>query len=92
MKTPALLLAVAALAGCAGCATIKSELSRLPPASAASANFELSGKFTSTTVTAKNYVNDGRTIKADALTFDHSDPWVTKLHWEGTQVSLQINP
>ena len=89
---PRLVLAVL-LAGLLGaCSTIKSELAKLPPASATAATFELGGKFTSTTVTVKDYVNDGQTIKASSLVLDHSDPWLTKLHWEGTNVQLAIAP
>jgi len=92
MKRLLILGSVALALVLSGCASIKSELAKLPPASAQSATFELGGKFTSTTVVATNYINDGQTIKADSIVVDHSDPWVTKLHWEGKGVTLTINP
>ena len=91
MKTTLLLLLCGALM-MGGCSTVQKELAKLPPASATAATFELGGKFTSTTVTVKDYVNDGQTIKASSLVLDHSDPWLTKLHWEGVNVQLAIAP
>lgn len=62
-----------------GCTSISRQLDALPARSAAELHYTRTGKFSSTTITAKGYNNDGEVTYVEDLTIRHSNAWMPNL-------------
>lgn len=62
-----------------GCSSITRQLDSLPARSAAELHYTRTGKFSSTTITAKGYNNDGVVTYVEDLTVRHSNAWMPNL-------------
>lgn len=93
MKSIALvctLLAVAVLA--TGCTSgIAAKLNKLPDGRFATATLEETDKFTSTTIKLEGVAKDDGTLSAARMTIDHTNPWVTKFHYDVTDYYGQLS-
>lgn len=93
MKIAALLCAVvAALVFLTGCTTgLAAKLNKLPDGRFATATLEETDKFTSTTIKLEGVTKDNGTLAADRMAVDHTNPWVTKFHYEVTGYYGQLS-
>lgn len=62
-----------------GCTSITRQLDALPARSAAELHYTRTGKFSSTTIMAKGYNNDGAVTFIEDLTVRHSNAWMPNL-------------
>jgi len=89
------LLALALVALCVvltGCTTgLAAKLNKLPDGRFATATLEETDKFTSTTIKLENVTKDNGTLAADRMAVDHTNPWVTKFHYEVTGYYGQLS-
>lgn len=80
LGTVALTLAfilIAFLSG--GCTSINKQLDALPAANADEVHYVRTGKFSSTTIVARGFANDGKQTTVNELTVRHSNLWIPNL-------------
>ena len=93
MKFALIALAlVALLVFVTGCTSgIAAKLNKLPDGRFATATLEETDKFTSTTIKLENVTKDDGTLAAGRMAIDHTNPWVTKFHYEVTDYYGQLS-
>ena len=75
-------LAALALGGCVS-ATLQNKIAKLPDGHFDEFSLVETDKIGSTTISGKGLDKTGGKFSADELHFDHGDPWVTKLAFDG---------
>lgn len=75
-----------------GCTTgLAAKINKLPDGRFATATMEETDKFTSTTIKLEGVTKDNGTLAADRMAIDHTNPWVTKFHYEVTGYYGQLS-
>lgn len=83
---------VALLVFLTGCTSgLASKLNKLPDGRFATATLEETDKFTSTTIKLEGVSKDNGTLSAERMAVDHTNPWVTKFHYEVTGYYGQLS-
>lgn len=93
MKFSVLALALVALCVVlTGCTTgLAAKLNKLPDGRFDTAKLEETDKFTSTTIALTDVTKDNGTLSAARMVIDHTNPWVTKFHYEVTGYYGQLS-
>lgn len=88
MKTARLLLAMILASLFSGCANVDK---MIPAITAAQLNYTRTGKFSTTTVEAKNLKRETGTLTADEISIRHSNAWMPNVEIKVTGYVRQLN-
>ena len=93
MKNSLAVLALALVAlFLSGCTTgVAAKLNKMPDGRFSSALLEETDKFTSTTIKLSGVTKDNGELTAAKITVDHTNPWLTKLHFEAEDYAVQLS-
>jgi hypothetical protein len=93
MKTPILVLALALFALLVtGCTSgFAAKLNKMPDGRWSTARLEETDKFTSTTIQLDGVSKDNGQLSAKQIVIDHTNPWMTKFHFEATDYEAQLS-
>lgn len=88
MKTASAILLSALCLFFSGCATALDSL--LPEGQAATVHYTRTGKFSSTTILAENFVKTTTQVKADRISVKHSNAWIPNIEVTATGYTRQV--
>lgn len=92
MKTLLILAVASAALLLTGCTSgFAAKLNKLPDGAFTSAKLEETDKFTSTTIALTGVTKDNGELSAASIAIDHTNPWVTKFHFEAENYQAQLS-